>query len=59
MSKVYMQEGQLVVPDQVTVRFIEGDGVGAEISPVFVFSKPAVLIRQTLRLNRTANITGP
>ncbi len=34
MSKVYMQEGQLVVPDQVTVPFIEGDGVGAEITPV-------------------------
>ena len=29
-----MQEGQLVVPDQVTVPFIEGDGVGAEITPV-------------------------
>lgn len=32
MSKVYMQGGRLVVPDCVTVPFIEGDGVGAEIS---------------------------
>lgn len=34
MSKVYMKEGRLVVPDCVTVPFIEGDGVGAEITPV-------------------------
>ena len=34
MSKVYVQSGQLVVPDCVTVPFIEGDGVGAEITPV-------------------------
>lgn len=34
MSKVYMKEGQLVVPEQVTVPFIEGDGVGSEITPV-------------------------
>ena len=34
MSKVYMQDGRLVVPDCVTVPFIEGDGVGAEITPV-------------------------
>lgn len=34
MSKVYMNDGQLVVPDCVTVPFIEGDGVGAEITPV-------------------------
>ena len=29
MSKVYMENGKLVVPDQVTIPFIEGDGVGA------------------------------
>ena len=29
-----MQDGRLVVPDCVTVPFIEGDGVGAEITPV-------------------------
>ena len=34
MSKVYMENGKLVVPDQVTIPFIEGDGVGAEITPV-------------------------
>ena len=34
MSKVYMQDGRLVVPDWVTVPYIEGDGVGAEITPV-------------------------
>lgn len=34
MSKVYMQDGRLIVPDCVTVPFIEGDGVGAEITPV-------------------------
>ena len=34
MSKVYMKDGKLVVPDNVTIPFIEGDGVGAEITPV-------------------------
>lgn len=34
MNKVYMQDGKLTVPDKVTVPFIEGDGVGAEITPV-------------------------
>lgn len=29
-----MENGKLVVPDQVTIPFIEGDGVGAEITPV-------------------------
>lgn len=29
-----MQNGRLVVPDRVTIPFIEGDGVGAEITPV-------------------------
>lgn len=29
-----MQNGHLTVPDTVTVPFIEGDGVGAEITPV-------------------------
>lgn len=33
MSKVYMKEGKLIVPSNVTVPFIEGDGVGAEITP--------------------------
>lgn len=34
MSKVSMKEGKLFVPDQVTIPYIEGDGVGAEITPV-------------------------
>ena len=32
--KTTMQEGRLTVPDTVTVPYIEGDGVGAEITPV-------------------------
>ena len=34
MSKVSMKNGKLFVPDQVTIPYIEGDGVGAEITPV-------------------------
>lgn len=34
MSKVYIKDRQLCVPDRVTVPYIEGDGVGAEITPV-------------------------
>lgn len=34
MSKIYMDGDRLVVPDKVTIPFIEGDGVGAEITPV-------------------------
>lgn len=34
MSKITKQNGQLIVPDQVTIPYIEGDGVGAEITPV-------------------------
>ena len=33
-NKAYMQDGKLVVPNMVTIPFIEGDGVGAEITPV-------------------------
>lgn len=29
-----MKDGKLFVPDQVTIPYIEGDGVGAEITPV-------------------------
>ena len=35
MSKVRMEEGKLVVPSNVTIPFIEGDGVGAEITPCY------------------------
>lgn len=34
MSKITKQNGTLVVPDYVTIPFIEGDGVGKEITPV-------------------------
>lgn len=34
MNKISKTNGQLVVPDIVTIPFIEGDGVGAEITPV-------------------------
>lgn len=34
MNKITKQNGQLIVPDQVTIPYIEGDGVGAEITPV-------------------------
>lgn len=34
MSKVSMKDGKLFVPDQVTIPYIEGDGVGTEITPV-------------------------
>ena len=34
MNKIKKAGGQLVVPDQVTIPYIEGDGVGAEITPV-------------------------
>ena len=33
-NKMYMQDGKLVVSDHVVIPFIEGDGVGAEITPV-------------------------
>ena len=34
MSKVEMKNGKLIVPDKISIPFIEGDGVGAEITPV-------------------------
>lgn len=34
MSKITKKDGVLLVPDHVTIPFIEGDGVGAEITPV-------------------------
>lgn len=34
MSKITKQNGTLNVPDIVTIPFIEGDGVGAEVTPV-------------------------
>lgn len=34
MNKAYMHEGKLVVPEEVTIPYITGDGVGPEITPV-------------------------
>ena len=34
MNKITKQNDRLIVPDKVTIPFIEGDGVGAEITPV-------------------------
>lgn len=34
MAKITISEGKLMVPDRVTIPYIEGDGVGAEITPV-------------------------
>ncbi len=34
MNKITKQNDHLIVPDKVTIPFIEGDGVGAEITPV-------------------------
>lgn len=34
MNKITKQNGCLIVPDNVIIPFIEGDGVGAEITPV-------------------------
>ena len=34
MNKITKQKGHLIVPDKVIIPFIEGDGVGAEITPV-------------------------
>ena len=35
MSKVEMKNGKLIIPDKISIPFIEGDGVGAEITPIF------------------------
>ncbi|MDR3141150.1 MAG: NADP-dependent isocitrate dehydrogenase [Tannerellaceae bacterium] len=32
--KITKKDGKLIVPDEVTIPFIEGDGVGAEITPI-------------------------
>lgn len=34
MNKISKEGGRLIVPDKVAIPFIEGDGVGAEITPV-------------------------
>lgn len=34
MAKITKQDGKLIVPDIATIPYIEGDGVGSEITPV-------------------------
>ena len=34
MSKIEMKNGKLIVPNNISIPFIEGDGVGKEITPV-------------------------
>ena len=34
MSKITKKGNHIFVPDHVTIPYIEGDGVGAEITPV-------------------------
>ncbi len=34
MAKIIKQDGKLIVPEVVTIPFIEGDGVGSEITPI-------------------------
>ena len=34
MAKLKVENGKLVVPNNITIPYIAGDGVGAEISPV-------------------------
>ena len=34
MTKIMKNNGQLTVPDKVTIPYIEGDGVGQEITPL-------------------------
>lgn len=34
MNKITKEDGRLIVPDHVIIPYIEGDGVGAEITPV-------------------------
>ena len=37
MKKITMHENRLVVPDEPVIPYIEGDGVGKEVSPVMRF----------------------
>lgn len=45
MSKVTFEQGVIQVPDQVTIPFIEGDGVGVEITPVVQKVVDAAIIK--------------
>lgn len=45
MSKVTFEQGVIQVPDQVTIPFIKGDGVGVEITPVVQKVVDAAIIK--------------
>ena len=45
MDKITKQDGRLIVPDKVVIPYIEGDGVGAEITPVCQNILNAALIK--------------
>ncbi|WP_102408885.1 NADP-dependent isocitrate dehydrogenase [Parabacteroides bouchesdurhonensis] len=45
MDKITKQDGRLIVPDKVIIPYIEGDGVGAEITPVCQNIVNAALIK--------------
>ena len=34
MGRIIKQKGEMIVPDTVTIPYIEGDGVGVEVTPV-------------------------
>ena len=69
MNKITKQNDKLLVPDKVTIPFIEGDGVGAEITPVcqsIVNSaikkayngKREILWKEVLAGEKAFNLTG-
>ena len=69
MNKITKQNDKLLVPDKVTIPFIEGDGVGAEITPVcqsIVNSaikkayngKQEILWKEVLAGEKAFNLTG-
>ena len=35
-DKIQIKDGKLIVPDQPIIPFIEGDGIGVDISPVMI-----------------------
>lgn len=43
MKKITMHENRLVVPDEPVIPYIEGDGVGKEVSPVMRFVVDSLL----------------
>ena len=69
MNKITKQNDKLLVPDKVTIPFIEGDGVGAEITPVCQSvvnsaiqkaynGKREILWKEVLAGEKAFNLTG-